>query len=153
MWIYIHYLGLLIERTGHTHLLNGAERPCLAPGRSCNSIVLTWRRPPEVGLAGAGLVFRVVWVDWGAVECVWHWIRMTPLSPALPYNLFFNSTLIFNLAVINVCLLPSLGLPWWISGKESKSSVGDTGDEDSIPGSGRFSRGGNGLPFTLSQNT
>ena len=152
MWIYIHYLGLLIERTGYTHLLNGAERPCLAPGRSCNSIVLTWRRPPEVGLAGAGLVLCYVG-QLGSSGMLWHWIRMIPLSPTLPYNLFFNSTLIFNLAVINVCLLPSLGLPWWITGKESKSSVGDTGDKDLIPGSGRFSRGGNGLPFTLSQNT
>ena len=31
-----------------------------------------------------------------------------------------------------------LGLLWWLNGKESACSTGDTGDVGSIPGSGRF---------------
>ena len=37
-----------------------------------------------------------------------------------------------------------MGLPQWLSGKESACDVGDTGDLDSIPGSGRSHREGNG---------
>ena len=29
-------------------------------------------------------------------------------------------------------------LPWWLSGKESACSAGDTGDKGSVPGLGRF---------------
>ena len=36
------------------------------------------------------------------------------------------------------------GLPWWLSGKESTSNAGDTGDRGSIPGLGRSLRGGHG---------
>ena len=30
-----------------------------------------------------------------------------------------------------------LGLPWWLSGKESSSNAGDAGDSGLIPGSGK----------------
>ena len=45
-----------------------------------------------------------------------------------------------------------LGLPWWIRGKESACSAGDTG---SIPGSGRSPRDGNGnlLQYSCLENT
>ena len=39
------------------------------------------------------------------------------------------------------------GLPWWLSGKESASSAGDTGDAGPVPGLGRLPGGGNGNPF------
>ena len=39
------------------------------------------------------------------------------------------------------------GLPWWLSGKESTSNAGDTGDRGSIPGLGRSLRGGHGNSF------
>ena len=37
-----------------------------------------------------------------------------------------------------------MGLPWWLSGKESDCNARDPG---SIPGSGRSSGGGNGNPL------
>ena len=40
-----------------------------------------------------------------------------------------------------------LGLPWWLSGKESACNAGDAG---SIPGSGRSSGEGNGNPLQYS---
>ena len=43
-----------------------------------------------------------------------------------------------------------MGLPQWLSGKESACDVGDTGDLDSIPGSGRSHREGNGYPLQYS---
>ena len=39
------------------------------------------------------------------------------------------------------------GLPRWPSGKESTCDAGDTGDMDSIPGSGRSPGVGNGNPL------
>ena len=39
------------------------------------------------------------------------------------------------------------GLPRWLSGKESTCNAGDTGDMDSIPGSGRSPGVGNGNPL------
>ena len=39
---------------------------------------------------------------------------------------------------------PSLGLPWWLSGKESACNVGDLG---SVPGMGRSPGGGHGNPL------
>ena len=39
---------------------------------------------------------------------------------------------------------------WWLSGKESACSVGDTGDMSSIPGSERSLGGGNGNPLQYS---
>ena len=44
----------------------------------------------------------------------------------------------------------TMGLPWWLSGKESTSSVGDTGDKGLIPGSGRSPREGSGSPLQCS---
>ena len=43
--------------------------------------------------------------------------------------------------------IPTLGLPWWLSSKESTWNAGDTG---SIPGSRRFPGGGSGNPLQYS---
>ena len=43
-----------------------------------------------------------------------------------------------------------LGLHWWLSGKESVYCEGDTGDMDSIPGSGRSPEKGIGNPLQYS---
>ena len=42
------------------------------------------------------------------------------------------------------------GFPRWLSGKESSCNVGDTGDANLIPGSGRSPGGGNGNPLQYS---
>ena len=42
------------------------------------------------------------------------------------------------------------GLSWWLSGKESACSAGDTGDEGSIPGLERSPGGGYGKPLQYS---
>ena len=44
-------------------------------------------------------------------------------------------------------LLQMLGLPWWLSGKESTCQAGDV---DLIPGLGRCPREGNGNPLQYS---
>ena len=56
-----------------------------------------------------------------------------------------------------VILHPSitpLGLPWWLSGKESTCDVGDAGHSGSIPGSGRSPGGGHGytLQYSCQEN-
>ena len=43
-----------------------------------------------------------------------------------------------------------MGLPWWLSGKESAYSAGDTGDVGSILESGRSLRGGHSNPLQYS---
>ena len=43
-----------------------------------------------------------------------------------------------------------MGLPQWLSGKESAGSVGDIEDPGSIPGSGRSLGGGDGNPLQYS---
>ena len=43
-----------------------------------------------------------------------------------------------------------LGLPRWLSGKESACNAGNARDADSIPGSGRSPEGGNGNPLQYS---
>ena len=50
------------------------------------------------------------------------------------------------LTVASVCL----GFPGSTSGKEAAASAGDTGDLDSIPGSGRSPGGGHGNPLQCS---
>ena len=40
-----------------------------------------------------------------------------------------------------------MSLPRWLSGKESTTNAGDTGDLGLIPESGRFPGVGNGNPF------
>ena len=40
-----------------------------------------------------------------------------------------------------------LGLPQWLTGKESACSAGDTGDRGLIPGLGSSPGGGNGNPL------
>ena len=51
-----------------------------------------------------------------------------------------------NLKAVNVYL----GLPWWLSSKESAYKAGNLEDVGSIPGSGRFPGGGNGNPLQYS---
>ena len=46
-----------------------------------------------------------------------------------------------------MCVYTHIQLPWWLSGKDSASNVGDMG---SIPGSGRFPGEGNGNPLQYS---
>ena len=43
-----------------------------------------------------------------------------------------------------------MGIPQWLSGKESACSTRAPGDAGSVPGSGQSSRGGNGNPFQYS---
>ena len=43
-----------------------------------------------------------------------------------------------------------MGLPRWLSDKESATSAGDTGNAGSIPGLGRSPGGGNGNPLQYS---
>ena len=48
------------------------------------------------------------------------------------------------------CGVDALGLPRWLSGKESACSVGDAGNSRSIPGLGRSPGGGHGNPLQYS---
>ena len=43
-----------------------------------------------------------------------------------------------------------LGLPWWLSSRESACDAEDAGDSGSIPGLGRFPGGGHGSPLRYS---
>ena len=43
-----------------------------------------------------------------------------------------------------------MGLPQWLSGKESTCNAGDAGDAGSIPALGRSSEKGNGNPLQYS---
>ena len=43
-----------------------------------------------------------------------------------------------------------IGLPWWLSGKQSACKAGATGDVGLIPGSGRSPGGGHGNPLHYS---
>ena len=43
-----------------------------------------------------------------------------------------------------------LGLPWWLSGKESTCNARDVGDAGSVPELGRSSGGGHGNPLQYS---
>ena len=47
-------------------------------------------------------------------------------------------------AVSNMPSQKALGLPWWLSGKESACNAGDAGDMGSISGLGRSPGGGHG---------
>ena len=40
-----------------------------------------------------------------------------------------------------------IGLPWWLSSKESACNAGDAGDVGSIPGMGRSPGGGHSNPL------
>ena len=48
-----------------------------------------------------------------------------------------------------------LGLPWWLSGKESACNAGDRGDASSIPGLGKSPGGEHGNPrhYSCLENT
>ena len=47
-------------------------------------------------------------------------------------------------------IMPSLGLPQWLSGKESAFNAGASGNSSSIPGSGKSPGEGNGNPLQYS---
>ena len=49
-----------------------------------------------------------------------------------------------------VCTICMYLLLWWLRGKESTCTVGDTGDVGSILGSGRSPGGGHGNPLQYS---
>ena len=51
---------------------------------------------------------------------------------------------------VNLTLYLTLGLPKWLSGKESACNAGGTKDAGLIPGSGRFPKRGNGNPLQYS---
>jgi len=53
----------------------------------------------------------------------------------------------FNVAFISVVLCKKVGLPWWLSSKESACNAWATGF---IPGSGRSPGGGHGTPLQYS---
>ena len=62
----------------------------------------------------------------------------------------FKSNLAANpmsISILCAALLVRLGLPWWLSSKESACNAGVTG---SIPGSGRSPKRGHGNPFQYS---
>ena len=74
---------------------------------------------------------------WGFVELffwlVFHFIHFYfAVFPALWFVWLLNSAVLF------------LGLPWWLSSKESACNAGDSG---SIPEPGRSPGGGNGYPL------
>ena len=48
-----------------------------------------------------------------------------------------------------------MGLPWWLSGKESACNAGDSGDTGLIPGLGRSPGGGHGnsLQYSCLENS
>ena len=61
------------------------------------------------------------------------------------YALFWQAVRLLMNQIENVMLVLSLvGLPWWLSGKESACSAGDLG---LIPGSGRYPQEGNNKLF------
>ena len=66
------------------------------------------------------------------------WISHTTERPLQP-RLLTYWTVMFQFR--------SLGLPWWLSGKESACNAGDMG---SIPGSGKSPGGGHGNPLQYS---
>ena len=51
---------------------------------------------------------------------------------------------------INIFKSSKMGLPWWLRSKESTCSAGAAGDTGSVPGWGRFPRGGNGSSLQYS---
>ena len=54
-----------------------------------------------------------------------------------------------NLKSIQYTAYTRLGLPWWLSGKESAYSAGDGRDTGSIPGLGRSAGKGHGNSSVL----
>ena len=51
-----------------------------------------------------------------------------------------------HIQTYQTALIIETGLLWWLSGKESVSKAGDTGDTGSIPVLGRYPEKGNGNP-------
>ena len=60
----------------------------------------------------------------------------------------------FNLKMFKILVNSVLGLPGWLSGKESTCHAGDAGDANSIPGLGRSPGGGHGnlLQYSCLEN-
>ena len=68
------------------------------------------------------------------------YLNITYTHPAV--NLYFVK--------ISLCIYYILGLPRWLSGKESTCNAGDAEDSISIPGSERSPRRGHGNPLQYS---
>ena len=60
----------------------------------------------------------------------------------------FHSYFAIHIFVYNICIY--IGLPQWLSGKESTCSAGDAGDVGSVPGSGRSPGRGHSNPLQYS---
>ena len=56
----------------------------------------------------------------------------------------------WNRHLLLVNAVESMGLPWWLSSKESTCNARDAGDVGLIPVSGRAPRGGHGNPLQYS---
>ena len=69
----------------------------------------------------------------------------------IPSNYFYQERVLLCLfACILGWLVGFIGLPLWLSGKESSCNAGATGDGNLIPGLGRSPGGGNGNPHQYS---
>ena len=69
------------------------------------------------------------------------------------YNSVFSCCELVFALILYIYLIianSALGLPWWLSGKESKNLPASSGDRGSIPGSGRTPGEGNGHPLEYS---
>ena len=62
--------------------------------------------------------------------------------------MFLKASLGFHISFLNAPV-SILGLPHWLSGKESASTVGAAGAACSIPGSGRSPGGGMATHFSI----
>ena len=78
----------------------------------------------------------------------WGWLcKFFSILPAISLGhtiIHVPSVFFFYWSII------ALGLPWWLSGKESACSAGASGDVGSVPGSRRSPGGGNGNPLQYS---
>ena len=78
--------------------------------------------------------------------CISHWWLLSE------NHLFqmLNEYLSFQWFWFLLCGHLDLGLPWWLSSKESTCHAGDARDSGLIPGWGRFPAGGHGNPLQYS---
>ena len=124
---------------------------------------------------GRFIFFRLIMLFHGYVkEKQKEWLTYRQSKPSLPLRsshtwplilqLFFSGThliipsnyfyqervLLYLFACIFGWLVGFIGIPLWLSGKESSCSAGATGDGDSILGLGRSPGEGNGNPHQYS---
>ena len=99
---------------------------------------------------------KSTWWAWNQITEVEKWNISWNLTKILCWKLFVIGTCIFksnlaanpmSISILWAALLVRLGLPQWLSGKESTCNAGVRG---SIPGSGRSPKGGHGNPFQYS---